>query len=148
MTSELSHKQYREYLEYITTHLKVGKYIYNDSDEKNSSQKNISLTHLHSSRTLACLLGLRATILQKGPVLQPAELQCKNLLKSPIFTGGLQLLQPANPFDEEKGEARSSASTAGSTPTEASCQIPTSELMQPVIGPHMVWVMHGNFPKM
>lgn len=35
-----------------------------------------------------------------------------------ILCGGLQVLQPTNPFDEEKGEARSSASTAGSTPTE------------------------------
>lgn len=84
------------------------------------------------------MLGLRAAILQKGPSLQPAELQCKNLLKSQIFSGGLQLLQPSNPFDEEKGEARSSTSTAGSTPTDASYQIPTSDLLQTAVGPHMV----------
>lgn len=98
----------------------------------------MQLTHLNSERTLACLLGLRAAILQKGPSMQPAELQCKNLLKSQIFSGGLQLLQPSNPFDEEKGEARSSTSTAGSTPTDASYQIPTTDLLQTTVGPHMV----------
>lgn len=76
------------------------------------------LTHFNSERTLAYLLGLVANILQSGPQQQPAELQCKSIIKSSILSGGLQVLQPANPFDEEKGEARSSASTAGSTPTE------------------------------
>lgn len=74
-------------------------------------------THIHSERALAYLLGLKACILQIGPPLQPAELQCKSILNSEILSGGLQVLQPSNPFDEEKGEARSSASTAGSTPT-------------------------------
>lgn len=91
-------------------------------------------------------MGLRAGLLQRGPVLQPAELQCKNLLKSPILSGGLQLLQPTNPFDEEKGEARSSASTAGSTPTETSIHIASAELhhqhqqhqQQPGMWPHML----------
>ena len=54
-------------------------------------------------------------MLKNGTDLQPEETQCKNLLNSVIFSGGLQVLQPANPFDEEKGEARSS----GSTPTDS-----------------------------
>lgn len=95
------------------------------------------MTHLNTERALAYLLGLRACILQRGPILQPAEIQCKNLLNSPILSGGLQVLQPTNPFDEEKGEARSSASTAGSTPTEASSLF-ASELPQPALWPHMV----------
>lgn len=103
------------------------------------------LTHLNSERTLAYLLGLRAGLLQKGPVLQPAEIQCKNLLKSPVLSGGLQVLQPTNPFDEEKGEARSSASTAGSTPTETSNHIPTSEIPQPTQWPLMVIIFYLFF---
>lgn len=98
--------------------------------------QNISLTHLNTEQALAYLLGLRACILQRGPILQPAEIACKNMLKSPILSGGLQVLQPSNPFDEEKGEARSSAST-GSTPTEASSLF-ASELPQPALWPHMV----------
>lgn len=103
----------------------------------------MSLTHLNTEQALAYLLGLRACILQRGPVLQPAEIQCKSLLNSPILSGGLQVLQPSNPFDEEKGEARSSASTAGSTPTEASSLF-ASELPQPALWPHMVSLSLSN----
>lgn len=94
------------------------------------------LTHLDSERTLSFLLGLRATLLQKASTLQPAEIQCKNLLNSPIFSGGLQnCLQPSNPFDEEKGEARSSTSTAGSTPTESRN---LTDISQPIHWPNTV----------
>lgn len=105
---------------------------------QSTNQQCVILTHLNSERTLAYLLGLRAGLLQKGPALQPAEIQCKHLLTSPVLSGGLQVLQPSNPFDEEKGEARSSASTAGSTPTETSIHIPCSDLPQPALWPHMV----------
>lgn len=81
-------------------------------------QQSKVLTHFNSERALAYLLGLVVNLLQTGPAQQPAELQCKTIVRSSILRGGLQLLQPSNPFDEEKGEARSSASTAGSTPTE------------------------------
>lgn len=81
-------------------------------------QQSKVLAHFTSERALAYLLGLIANTLQMGTPLQPAELQGRTILKSRIFSGGLQVLQPSNPFDEEKGEARSSASTAGSTPTE------------------------------
>lgn len=96
------------------------------------------LTHLESERTLSFLLGLRATLLQKATSLQPAEIQCRNLLRSPVFSGGLQVLQPSNPFDEEKGEARSSTSTAGSTPTEASGHVNLADMAQPIHWPHTV----------
>lgn len=68
---------------------------------------------------LSQLLGLVANLMCSGPSLQPAELQCRQLDKSTLLSGGLLLLQPTNPFDEEKGEARSTHSTAGNTPTEA-----------------------------
>lgn len=96
------------------------------------------MTLLDSERTLSFLLGLRASLLQKSLGLQPAEIQCKNLLKSPIFSGGLQMLQPSNPFDEEKGEARSSTSTAGSTPTETSSHVNLTDIVQPIHWPHTV----------
>lgn len=103
-----------------------------------TTYQTLVLTHLDSERTLAFLLGLRATILQKSASLQPAEIQCKNLLNSPIFSGGLQVLQPSNPFDEEKGEARSSTSTAGSTPTEASSHPNLNDINQPIHWPNTV----------
>lgn len=100
--------------------------------------QTILLTHLDSERALAFLLGLRSTSLQKASNIQPAEMQCKNLLKSPIFSGGLQILQPSNPFDEEKGEARSSTSTAGSTPTEASGNRNFADISHHAHWPHAV----------
>lgn len=103
-----------------------------------TTNQTLTLTHLDSERTLSFLLGLRATLLQKASSLQPAEIQCKNLLNSPIFSGGLQnCLQPSNPFDEEKGEARSSTSTAGSTPTESS-HVHLAEIDQPIHWPNTV----------
>lgn len=89
---------------------------------------------------------MRATLLQKATPLQPAEIQCRNLLKSPVFSGGLQVLQPSNPFDEEKGEARSSTSTAGSTPTEASGHMNLVDMTQPIHWPHtVIRIEHSTF---
>lgn len=136
LTAELSQPQHRTALEYITAHLRVGKFGMNDNDEKSTKKSALTLTHFNSERTLAYLLGLRAGLLQKGPELQPAEVQCRSLMKSVILSGGLQVLQPTNPFDEEKGEARSSASTAGSTPTEASHQAPIREPPKTSSWPH------------
>lgn len=99
---------------------------------------------MESERTLSFLLGFRATLLQKATELQSAEVQCKNLLNSPIFSGGLQVLQPSNPFDEEKGEARSSTSTAGSTPTEASGKMHIAEVIRPKYWPHTVRLLSDN----
>lgn len=54
------------------------------------------------------------------------------------MSGGLQVLQPSNPFDEEKGEARSCTSTAGNTPTETSNQIAPNEFPHLTSWPHML----------
>lgn len=43
LTSELSNVQFRDSLEYITTHLKVGKYCFNDMDEKVRNTFNLIL---------------------------------------------------------------------------------------------------------
>lgn len=122
--------------EFISAHLRVGKFASPDNEEKTTTYQTLVLTHLESERTLAFLLGQRATLLQKSLDLQPAESQCKHLLNSVIFSGGLSVSQPTNPFDEEKGEARSSTSTPGSTPTEASGHV--GDIVQPIHWPHTV----------
>ncbi|XP_019845780.2 probable E3 ubiquitin-protein ligase HERC2 [Bactrocera dorsalis] len=118
LTVELNTSIYRNCLEHILSNYKVGRYAVYVTEEKPHVQQSKVLTHFNSERALAYLLGLVVNLLQTGPAQQPAELQCKTIVRSSILRGGLQLLQPSNPFDEEKGEARSSASTAGSTPTE------------------------------
>jgi E3 ubiquitin-protein ligase HERC2 len=119
LSLELSAPQHRSALDYITSHLRVGKFETNSNDEK-GAQQNVRLTHFSSERTLAYLLGVRANLLQKSLDLQPAEIQCEKMLNSLILRGGLQVLQPSNPFDEEKGEARSSGcSSTTTTPTDA-----------------------------
>uniref|UniRef100_A0A182IU73 HECT-type E3 ubiquitin transferase n=1 Tax=Anopheles atroparvus TaxID=41427 RepID=A0A182IU73_ANOAO len=122
---EIGNPQHRAAFEFITSYLRVGRYAVNEMcDSGTSPRPMVTLTHFHSECVLGYLLGLRSSILQVGSPLQPAELQCRNLLNSHVLSGGLQVLQPSNPFDEEKGEARSSGSTAGSTPTDASTHRP------------------------
>ncbi|XP_058055381.1 probable E3 ubiquitin-protein ligase HERC2 [Anopheles bellator] len=122
---EIGNPQHRAAFEFISSYLRVGRYAVTElSDGAASPRPMVTLTHFHTECLLAYLLGLRAAILQVGSRLQPAELQCHNRLNSNVLSGGLQVLQPTNPFDEEKGEARSSGSTAGSTPTDASTQLP------------------------
>lgn len=95
----------------------IGKYEGESSSiTKHFVQSYEKLSHFESEKTLAWILGMRANILQKSSPMQPAEITCKKMLNSIILRGGLQT-QVTNPFDEEKFEARSSGSTAGSTPT-------------------------------
>ena len=79
MTIELNAQQHRVALDHITTHLRVGKFETNCSEEKSNHQCT-RLTHFNSERTLAYLLGMRANLLQKSSDLQPAELQCEKVL--------------------------------------------------------------------
>jgi len=76
-------------------------------------------TLLDAERDLAMLLGLHARALTHSTPLQVAEEEAGDLMRAPFLRGGLQGLQPPNPFEEEKNEARSASSTAGTTPTEA-----------------------------
>jgi hypothetical protein len=69
-------------------------------------------------RNLAFLLGLHAHWLSQSTALQPAEEEAQRWLHALFLRGGLQVLQPPNPYEEEKGEARSTSPTAGTTPTE------------------------------
>lgn len=119
MTIELSALEHQKTLEEITNNNStfIGKYETEMSTKlKNIDQRYEKLCYFESEKTLAWILGMRSNILQKAMPLQPAEINCKKMLNSIILRGGLQT-NIANPFDEEKFEARSSGSTAGSTPT-------------------------------
>lgn len=119
MTLELSALEHQKTLEEITSNnsVFVGKYENETSMKfKYFDQSYEKLTYFESEKTLAWILGMRSNILQKATPLQPAEINCKKMLNSIVLRGGLQT-NIANPFDEEKFEARSSGSTAGSTPT-------------------------------
>ena len=68
-----------------------------------------------TQRTLGVLLGLQAAYQARGTRRSPEEEEYHEWLKSEFFAGGLQVLQPKNQFEEEKGESRGSAS-GGTTP--------------------------------
>ncbi|GIY42325.1 e3 ubiquitin-protein ligase HERC2 [Caerostris extrusa] len=73
-------------------------------------------------RTLAYLLGLATRNEVIGPVLKSCENSYAQWLSSSAMRGGLQVCQPPNPFEEEKGEVRSASAAvspvSGATPTE------------------------------
>lgn len=119
LTQELNAIEHQKTLDDITgnSSILIGKYE-NESFSKMKyvNQNYEKLSYFESEKTLAWILGMRSNILQKSSPLQPAETTCKKMLNSIILRGGLQT-QITNPFDEEKFEARSSGSTAGSTPT-------------------------------
>lgn len=70
---------------------------------------------MDTQRTLGVLLGLQAAYQARGTHRSPEEEEYHEWLKSEFFAGGLQVLQPKNQFEEEKGESRGSAS-GGTTP--------------------------------
>lgn len=68
---------------------------------------------LDAQRTLAHLLGFHASRLALDNTLTKAEMTAHPWLTAPFLQSGLQVLLPPNPFEEEKGEVRSSSSTPG-----------------------------------
>lgn len=110
--------EHQNTLEYIICNcILVGRF--ENDNETMAAKVNLNyerLLYFEAEKTLSWILGMRSNILQKASPLQPAEITCKKMLNSVILRGGLQT-NITNPFDEEKFEARSSASTAGSTPT-------------------------------
>ncbi|CRL02239.1 CLUMA_CG015120, isoform A [Clunio marinus] len=120
LTNELNNLQYQKIFDDITSSnsFLVGKYECESSRKihKFTNQNYEKLSYFESEKTLAWILGMRSNILQNASSFQPAEVMCKKMLNSIILRGGLQT-NITNPFDEEKFEARSSGSTAGSTPT-------------------------------
>jgi len=65
---------------------------------------------LDTERTLGFLLGLHALSQTHSTSPSLEEQEYKRWLEAEFFTGGLQLLTPQNPFEEEKGESRTPSS--------------------------------------
>jgi E3 ubiquitin-protein ligase HERC2 len=91
--------------------------------EPDNTQFSIEVTDVCSSlldteRALSFVLGLHAYRLRQSLAVQPAEEEAGAWLEAKFLRGGLQYLQPPNPYEEEKGEARSNNSTAANSPTE------------------------------
>lgn len=91
--------------------------------EPDNTQFTIEVTDVCSSlldteRALSFVLGLHAYRLRQSLAIQPAEEEAGQWLEANFLRGGLQILQPPNPYEEEKGEARSNNSTAANSPTE------------------------------
>ncbi|KAL3192258.1 hypothetical protein MRX96_059232 [Rhipicephalus microplus] len=94
-----------------------------------------------AERTLAYLLGLHLQQQACGPPLEPFEAQLQPWLESTLLRGGglLKTLPPHDPFEEEKGEARSTGSSAatpvsGMTPTEPKALSAASSAPSPISG--------------
>ena len=87
----------------------------------------VSSPLMDTERTLGVLLGLMAASQARSTPLSAAEQEYQHWLGSEFFAGGLQTLQPQNPFEEEKGESRTPSScttTPGTTPTTEQRQPP------------------------
>lgn len=65
---------------------------------------------MDTERTLSYLLGLHCSSQSRSTPLSTEEEENKHWLDAKFCSGGLQLLQPQNPFDEEKGESRTPSS--------------------------------------
>lgn len=89
----------------------VGSYL--EDNNPDAEREIVRSPLMDAERTLGYLLGLHSYWLTKGTCLQPAEEEAKLWLNSTFLQGGLHILQPPNPFEEEKGEVRSATSTAG-----------------------------------
>ncbi|XP_020288916.1 E3 ubiquitin-protein ligase HERC2 isoform X1 [Pseudomyrmex gracilis] len=111
----------------------VGHYCQAEPDE--NARVTIEVTDVCSSlldteRALGFLLGLHAYRMRQSLMLQSAEVEAGVWLTANFLRGGLQVLQPPNPYEEEKDEARSNTSTAANSPTEPPFPIYTKNEQQ------------------
>ncbi|KAG8176599.1 hypothetical protein JTE90_026848 [Oedothorax gibbosus] len=107
----------------------VGNYCAPDLDHHpKGDYSNYTSSIIDCERTLAYLLGVSTRSEVSGPALTPCEGTYAQWLSSPAMRGGLQVCQPPNPFEEEKGEARSASAAvspvSGVTPTEINHLLP------------------------
>ncbi|XP_064637694.1 E3 ubiquitin-protein ligase HERC2-like isoform X2 [Lineus longissimus] len=102
----------------------VGQFVDPDHDTVQMvDTSTVSSPLIDTERTLALLLGLHAYSQARSTPLSLEEEEYKHWLDAPFSRGGLQVLQPQNPFEEEKGESRTPSScttTPGATPTTES----------------------------
>ncbi|KAK7097783.1 E3 ubiquitin-protein ligase HERC2-like isoform X3 [Littorina saxatilis] len=104
----------------------VGQYVDPEKDIVQSvDSSSMSSPLIDAERTLGTLLGLHAAEQVRSTPLAAEEVECGEWLQADFFSGGLQVLQPHNSFDEEKGETRSpSMNTPGATPTSEHDHLP------------------------
>lgn len=98
----------------------VGNYCQPEPEfsQSNLDSLTVYLTLFDTERNLGYLLGLHAYNLRRSLLLQNEELTANQWLNARFLKAGLQVDQPPNPYDEEKGESRSTNSTTENTPTE------------------------------
>ncbi|XP_042217246.1 E3 ubiquitin-protein ligase HERC2-like isoform X2 [Homarus americanus] len=79
-----------------------------------------------TERALAMLVGVYASCLARGQPATPWELGHEKWISAEFMRAGCQTVQPPDPYDEEKGEARtgSSATTPGSVTTPGDVRLP------------------------
>ncbi|XP_071532835.1 E3 ubiquitin-protein ligase HERC2 isoform X2 [Panulirus ornatus] len=79
-----------------------------------------------TERALAMLVGVYASCLARGQLATPWELGHEKWISAEFMRAGCQTVQPPDPYDEEKGEARtgSSATTPGSVTTPGDVKLP------------------------
>ncbi|XP_049844846.1 E3 ubiquitin-protein ligase HERC2 [Schistocerca gregaria] len=98
----------------------IGYYMEPDQELLQVSDiNNVVLPLMDVERSVGYILGLHAHRLFLSTPLQPAEDDAQRWLNAPFLRAGPQDLRPSNPYDEEKGEARSTSSTTVTTPTES-----------------------------
>ncbi|QQP57480.1 Uncharacterized protein FKW44_002489, partial [Caligus rogercresseyi] len=81
---------------------------------------NFNSPFIDLERNIAFFLGSFNHKLYKSIDVTPNELSCSRWTASPFMKGGLKIISPPNPFDEEKGEIKSSLSSSSTfaTPPE------------------------------
>ncbi|KAJ8985747.1 hypothetical protein NQ317_014400 [Molorchus minor] len=114
----------------------VGNYCQPETDSQQSNLEGLHMcaTLLDAERNLGYILGLHAFNLRQSLPITTEEISMNQWLKSPFLSGGLQVELPPNPYEEEKGEPRSTNSTAVNTPTEPRVNISqkASKNQQPI----------------
>lgn len=106
----------------------IGNYLETESAMLPATGRGLMSSPLmDTERHLAVLLGLMFRGQACSTCLSVDELECLRWLNLPFFSGGLQILQPQNPFEEEKGESRTPSSCT-TTPVTS----PVMESKQPV----------------
>ncbi|XP_038209493.1 probable E3 ubiquitin-protein ligase HERC2, partial [Zerene cesonia] len=96
--------------------------VYSHKCQENKS--TLRTHHVLSSCAFHLTLGLSQCGLRLARSLpvQQAERDTSSYVNSAFLRGGLQTSRPANPFEEEKAEARSGSSTGGNSPANETPQ--------------------------
>nr|XP_026484631.1 probable E3 ubiquitin-protein ligase HERC2 isoform X1 [Vanessa tameamea] len=125
-TAALSVEPHAAYLSRVTDKC-VGMYasqIY--SHKCSESTSSLRAHHILSSCAFHLALGLSQCGLRLARSLpvQQAEREAAPYAAAVFLRGGLMTSQPANPFEEEKAEARSGSSTGGNSPASDTPHVP------------------------